>query len=31
MKLEKLDKRIDYLEQWMMNGNVRRKKAKPAQ
>ena len=30
MKLETLDKRIDYLEQRMMNGNVRRK-AKPAQ
>ena len=31
MKLETLDKRIDYLEQWMMNVNVRQKRAKPAQ
>ena len=31
MKLETLDKRIDYLEQRMMNVNVRQKRAKPAQ
>jgi len=31
MKLETLDKMIDYLEQRMMHGNVRHKRAKPPQ